>query len=170
MKKSKLHTIIETQEDITKILERKRDKFKEIHDKLADCKDFTTVIYYILGGIQMICSVIASLFSGSKSLNEHNDSYMLAIFIFTIIVSILSTLLNFFKIESKMNEYKTSKQLYFELIQDIDEILFDPTTIEDYREFLKLLNEKTKFINSNKPTTFDNCCIGKKNKNNDTVR
>lgn len=156
-KSTSLHTIIENTDDIVTILNNKKKLCEKKYIKFKKCQNTNQLIYYVLGGLSVLLSITITTMSGAQSIYDVNNGIYKTLFILSMLVSLLSTALNFFRIESKINEYKTSSSYYFDLYNDIDEILINKTSMEEYRNFYNMVIERIKLIHNTEPSLYDSC-------------
>lgn len=78
-------------------------------------------IYYTLSLVGLIFNTISSLLIGSKSIKDLSDSISLIVFILTLTSTLIITVVNFLKLESKSSHHNQSKTEYEELMYLIDD-------------------------------------------------
>lgn len=126
--------------------------------KHADMSMVYRTFYFSMGGLQVLLSVIATAMSGSRSFAAANDSLIRAIFVFSILGTVLSALLNFFGIEKKISDHHTTKCQYYDVNRDTAHFLRVEQTEDSMYEFEGVIVEREKFIQSYEPP-LSYCCM-----------
>lgn len=115
-------------------------------------------IYYFLGCIHVITSVIVSCMTGAKSLNDLTSSFMFSVFLLSMVASVLSAILNFIGIEEKIAKHHATANQYQDLYKDISTFLLTSKNRAEYIHEEKIVLEKSKFIAGYSPP-ISSCCI-----------
>ena len=116
---------------------------KECVDKHKVNSYILSIIYYGLSVFAIVLSTTVSLLLGSKSVNRIQDKVTLVCFIFNLTSTIVLSVINFLRLESKISDHKHTIKEIEELIIDINESEND---IHD-----DVIREKIKMINSHAP-------------------
>ena len=100
-----------------------------------------TIIYLVSSICGLILQTIVSFMLGSKSISNIRDTFTFTAFICNMVGTIIITIINFLKLETKINEHSKTVNDYENLIVDIEKGISIPVIIE-----------KQKNINSEAPS------------------
>ena len=125
----------------------KSEVFRSKVSRYSKNKKSVKLIYYILGFISTIISTAVSFFSGANVL-VNNDIYSICILISSLLVVLINAILTFGEIEKKITKYGDGYTQYTSLLFDIEEFECEEHLDDDRKEFLTLLIEKEKMLNT----------------------
>lgn len=136
-------------------LQEKFDKYADLAYQHKKNEKVYAWIYRILGYGAVLLSTISSCIIGSSGLSTDNPRSSIT-FSFTLLTSILTTTLVFFKIQDlKVAHHSTSSQ-YSDLCNDMQVFLLNGHDPDECKEMVNLVSEKIKFIKSYSPN-LSNC-------------
>lgn len=148
MEETKLYVEELDESRIQKDLIRKTEELSLIHgDKEVMC----SISYYCLGAILVLSNVIVSSIAGEEGFRSGSPKQS-AIFSLSFIASILGVLLNFFKIEQKIQRHHVASFDYGVLCDDLRLSLASNHPIDT-----KTVLQRKRLIDKHAPL-LDKCC------------
>ena len=124
-------------------------------DAHAKKEENCSLIYYMLGSLTVILSTVATSIAGSKGFDT-GDVLDIVTFCFTLIVALLSVLLNFFKIEQKIQLHHAASFDYRNLFNDMQlQIVNSKLDSEELSDDLK----RKRLITKHAPLLTNKCCL-----------
>lgn len=79
-----------------------------------------SIIYIFTSVIALVFSTVVSLMLGSKSIQNAKDNFTIVMFVLNLISTIIVSVVNFLKLESKIKEHESTVQQYESLLFDIE--------------------------------------------------
>lgn len=134
--------------NLKNIFQEKKDKYEKLALKHSSCRRKYQVVYYTVGIITIVLSSIQSLLLGSKSITNVKDKYLIISFVFGLLITIFSMILNFLSIETRINQHNSSKLGYLDLCLDIDKLIVNCKDSHQLSDEFLTIDEKEKMINS----------------------
>ena len=146
---------------LKKDLENKIEDYRVEANQQSSAKKKYQFIYYLGGIITIIMTTVQSMLLGSRSISSVANSLDIVNFTISLIVSIITLLMNFLSIEKKISQYHTTSLQLKELASDISSSIIINNSEEELLTLEEIVNEKIKFINSYKidPHSFILCDI-----------
>lgn len=139
------------------LIEKKRRFLKDSKDHQRMERSYR-VVYLTLGCIHVVASVVVGCMTGSVSLQDQDDGFMMTVFLLAMVSAILSALLNFIGIEEKIAKHHSSSGQYMDLYKDLSTFILISKDKEDYLHEEKIILEKDKFVSGYAPS-LSSCCL-----------
>jgi len=137
--------------DIRKHLQQKQSCYFKESKKHSKAAAYNRLVYYFIGGVTVICSVICTALSAALTAVDRDDVLALVIFVLSLVASAFSAFTNFFGLEEKITKHANTKLQYMDMSREIEVFLLSKRDTVDLYQQEELMLEKEKCARQYEP-------------------
>ena len=144
-----MHNKEDSKESLINDLQKKHKSYESkrlLHQKN---ERILKMIYYSFAGLSVILGVIIAFLSGALSIEDAEDPLSTAIFVLSLFNTMISAMISFSQMESKITRHHDNKLMFGDLELDLNAFLLDKNNdYNNYKNQEILMTEKEKMCRS----------------------